>query len=146
MQRSLGPSLGHSLNERVNTSQIPAFQGYTTTIASVNQVSSGSAAIVRCIPSPPLHSQRFPATMHFSEKAKKNEDGKYTLTKTGDDNLVFDKVDLPSPQKEYSIETNSDGVSFLKDGDELLKSCDETMNEILQSDSVKTGLINQKYK
>ena len=77
----------------------------------------------------------------------KNEDGKYTLTKTGDDNLVFDKVDLPSPQKEYSIETNSDdGVSFLKDGDELLKSCDETMNEILQSDSVKTGLINQKYK
>ena len=68
-----------------------------------------------------------------------NNDGKYTLTKTGDDAFVFDKVDLPSPQKEYSIETNSDGVSFLKDGDELLKSCDETMNEILQSDSVKTG-------
>ena len=68
-----------------------------------------------------------------------SSDGNYTVIKIGEDNLVFDKVDLPSPQKKYSIETNSDGVSYLKDGDKFLKSCDDTMHEIL--DKILEGRI-----
>ena len=71
-----------------------------------------------------------------------DNDGKYTLIKTGTDDL--DQVDLPPPQKEYSIETTNDGLCFLKDGDKVLKSCEETMDEILKGSNVETGPINQK--
>jgi len=73
-----------------------------------------------------------------------DNEGKYTLIKTSTGEDSIDQVDLPSPEKKYSIETNSDGVSYLKDGDKFLKSCDDTMHEILKGNSVETGLINQK--
>ena len=73
-----------------------------------------------------------------------DNEGKHTLIKTSTGEDSIDQVDLPSPEKKYSIETNSDGVSYLKDGDKFLKSCDDTMHEILKGNSVETGLINQK--
>ena len=46
----------------------------------------------------------------------------------------METVFLPDPKDKYMIDNDSSGVAMLKDGDTVMKSCQEVVDEILDSD------------